>query len=1032
MKIFSSESNIWPLKKKMNSKEENSTISVNINMPPLKPVKLQVTPPTPQTINLLFRCHPDLVFITNYDLISKSGSIFSEHFDIQKDKDAKTGDITLNVQNLPYTEQSALEHAQLFARICFAHSLLRQTTDCNQSVVGWITRNYDSNSKASINIDINDLNGIFPEKYQNSSLPLIIKYIDLSNSPLSAKELLQGCILKLTVTTIEEKTYTVYANKNGWFTNLNSTVFSTLHLLLCTLSKFYSDNYFLISDKWCKLRSAERQPYYSTYQISDRTFVERITDENGHLIDNNRLRLFNKKIDTSSLSNMTLDDLIDEAKAAGEKESFINQLELQYVMKSIDAVSSIENGSLAPFCGSSSYLYQDLFISRIEALTEANKDKGGFDTANRVINNEIQAYSQISSLSQSASEKSEPYSPSPYRFVKPICVDFFTNRFIGQTCIPGLVVHRSPIVYGYVPSEDPKHKEFNNDKEVVEIIKNDMVRLGIGASRIHGTKEPIYTSSETTAVSSTDGFLYISDYKRVTPRDANYSDPIKHHGCIIRPEAVTSFTNFNALEKHSKELIDLGGDKENLYHFNTKTATENDSEKIQKLEQRRTEIIEQAEKPTFDINALTVDSEKDSSLNSKSFPQNVKDIAKFVVDYLIPKFIQEYVEQSSFIVDGKTIVHQMHSRGINARYLGRILDLLLQKDESKLPMKEHFCLSLEAEIIARSFKYIKRKEMASIESVINDLNLLVGLKKSEENFSVLFDNLVKVAFEKFGTKNLKQPKPCQRFLIIRSVLSSFGVLLRSFKDVEHHQISIDDISEITPLVKFPFTRNARFNAAVEIATSIFSQEGASNQALSLFNVALQIANADDIDPFDQGVAICYFYMSLIYDQQGECENAFNSCLTSTIIQERLSDQLAPEIIIRYSLLARYAKLTNRNKLAFAFADRAANLGRLFAPNHPWVGIEYTVACDLAIEISPEFSVQYGEEKLKYLQELAAKSGNNDALNKQMAKIYQSLSKALLQDKKLNEALEKVQKALELDPQNEEIKGAFELIKSQLN
>lgn len=1015
----------------MSSKEECSTVSVNVLMPPLKPIKMEVIPPTPQTINLLFRIHPDLVFLTNYDLNTKLGSIFNENFDMQKEVDSKTGELTIQVQHLPYTEQLALEHAQNFARICFSHSAHRQITDCTQSVVGWISRNYEIDTYPSLSLEVNDLEGIFPEKYQNSSLPYIINYLDISNSPLTPKELLQGCLLKLTVTTIEKETFTVYASKEGWFSE-KKNVFPTLHLLICSLSKFYSDNYFLISEKWCKLRSAERQPYYSTHENNSRIFVERITNDKEQITEYSKLRLFNKKVDTSSLSNMTLDDLIDEARASGENESFINQLEQQYVTKSLDAVSAIERGSLVPFCGSSSYLYQDLFISRIEVLAEANKDRGGFDTANRTINNEIQVYSQILGLKQPSPADSESPMPS-FRFVRPIRVDFFTNRFIGQTCIPGLVAHRSPIVYGYVPGEDAKQKEFNNDPEVVQIIKDDMMKLGIGASSIHGCKEPIFTSSETTAVSSTDGFLYISDYKRITPRDANYPDPQKHHGCVIRQEAVTSFANYSALEKHSKELIDLGGDKENLYHYNSKSSDDDNQEKAQKLEQRRRQIIEEASRPLFDINALTSDSEKDSSLNSKSFPQNVKDIAKFVVDCLIPKFIREYVEQSSFIVDGKTIVHEMHSRGINARYLGRILNLIQNdKSTSDSIIKKYFCLSLEAEIISRSFKYIKRSENASIESLLNDLNTLVGLtKNSESTFSELFDRVTKVASEKFGTKQLNKPNSSQRFLIIRSILSSFGVSLYAWKDIESHPIGVEDVCEITPLVKFPFTRNVRFTAAVEIATSIFSRDGATSQALSMFNVALQIANADSIDPFDAGISLCYFYMSLIYDQQGDYGNAYNACLTSTIIQERHSDQLSPEIIIRYSLLARYSKLIDRKKLAFAFADRAANLGRIIAPLHPWIGVEYTVAVDLAAEYSPELAINYAELKLKYFSTLIENGGDKDVVNKQMSKIYLTMSKALLKVKKISEALENVQKALELDPENAEVKDSFELIKSQL-
>ncbi|OHT10425.1 hypothetical protein TRFO_20309 [Tritrichomonas foetus] len=989
------------------SENENTqkSLSVNVIAPQLKPVKLQVTPPDVATINLLFRVHPDLVFITNYDLISKSGSIFAENYDISKDVE-NGGELTINVKYLPYSEITALDHAQTLARILFSMSSHRQCSDCSQSVVGWITRTF-ANSAPSLG----DLDGIYPSKYVNSSLPRPVKYLDIDRDQLSAKEQVSGCLLKLRLVTYEKTEFTVYACENGWFAKsltsssnspLNSPlaavkIFPTLHLLLCDVSKFYNDNYYLISEKWCQLRSAERQSYFPLN--NSKLFMERKLNSKGQLIERSRLQLFNNKIDTSYLTNMTLDDIIDDAKSAGASELVINKLETQYANKAVEAVSAIKRGCLVPYCVSSSYLYQDLFISSIETAADLYKDKGGLATANHTICNEVHSYTQLTSDNNT------------FRVVRPICVDFFTNRYIAQTIIPGLISHRSQIVYGYNPEN---HNEFNVDPNVNELLKNEVsAKLGIAPSQVKGSTLPLFTSSETNGVASIDGFFYLSDYKRSTPRDANYTDPVKHHGCVIRPEAVASYSNYTALEKNADELTKLGGDREFLFHQNPAKQPPLSDEQIKKLEERRQQIIEKAERQLFDINALTLDS------SLKAVPQNIKDLAKFVLEILIPRFIKEFADASTFIIDGKTIINEMHARGINARYLGTVHSTL--EKQPKSTSNEYFLLSVDSEIIARSFKYLMRQDKANLDVLLNNLNNLVGLSsKFDQN---LWNKVSDVAFERFGFKPA-QPQESQRLLIIRSVLSSFGVTLYAptLNSPLNSPLTASDVGMISPLVKFPFSRNAKFSAAVDLATTIFS-EGDIDQAFTLFNVALQLAEGT-VDPFDRGIATCYFYMSLIFDQKGDAESAFNAAITSLIIQEKHSDQLSPEIVIRYSLLARFAKLTQNNNLAFAFADRAASLARIISPNHPWVAIEYSVAADLALILSSDFALKYAEAKIGLCAETEE--------GKRVQALFRStMSKAQLQLQKYQSALENAQKAAELDPSNEEFKRACDLIKNSL-
>ena len=965
--------------------EEQKTITVKITAPSLKPTKLTVTPPTVSTINLMFSLLPDYVFITNYDLISKSGSIFQDDYDIEKD--LVDNELDLSVKILNYNEQTAVEQAQTFARINFSLSSHFQFTDCSQSVVGWISRQFQNNSP-----ELNDLDGIFPEKYVKASLPRVLKHIDISKDPLSTFEQVKGYFLKLDVTTYEKQKFVVYCCEKGWVEKQKQqNVFPTLHLLMCNLSKSYNENFSLIAEKWCALRSAERQPFTVSNSSNTRLFAERKTDKKGNLTEHSKLQLFNYRADISSLSNSTLDDLIDNARAENQPEIVISQLEGQYANKAATAVSAIQKGSVAPFAGPHSYLYQDLFISDISAAAENNNDRGGIETANRTICNEIQAYSHLAG--------------GNVRVVRPICIDFFTHRYVAQTVTPGLITQHSPVVYGYANGE---RNEFLMDATASETLKKEAERLNIAPSLVKGSKQPIYTAAESSGILSIDGHLYVSDIKRVTPRDANYPDPVRHHACIIRPEAISSYTNYVALEKHSEELAKLGGEKDFLYRANPARDPPLSNENLEKLEERRRKIIEEAEKPQFDINALTLE----SALNK--VPQNISDIAKYLIEVLIPKFVSEYAEASSFILDGKTIVHEMHSRGINARYLGRVHELISSK-KPLTTVNQYFMHSVESEIIARSLKTLLRNEQASINRLISSINSVVGLSGKDEQ---LFKSIIDISKQKFNFTPTLPTQASHKILIIRSVLSSFGVTLYSSK--LEAPLSENDVAEIEPIVKFPYSRSAKFAAAVDLATSVFS-EGNIDQALTLFQVALQLAEGS-INPFDRGIATCYFYLSLIFDQKGDPESAFNAAMTSLIIQERYSDQLSPDIIIRYSLLARFSKLTQKNSLAFAFADRAASLARIIAPTHPWVSIEYSVAADLALQLSPELALSYAENKIGF----CASTEEGKKVN---ALLHSTMSKAALQLQQFQKAADYANKAIELDPTNEEYKRARDLIKT---
>ncbi|OHS94701.1 hypothetical protein TRFO_39125 [Tritrichomonas foetus] len=1001
--------------------EPNNLVTINLLCQPStmnKPTKFQVVNPNIQTIIMVLRLNPEYIFITNYDIVTKSGSIHDLSHDLSAD--IENNQITVTIKHLPYNEGSALLHVQSLARIYFTLSSHRQYSDCQQSVAGWINRTYSTTAPG-----IDDLNGFFPEGYIKSDLPRPIKIMDLSNNPLTMKERIEGVLLKLDVTTCENKTFSVYANKDGWYYDKSevitskkfdaktskhitstiqtqnksnySTAYPTLHHLLLDVSEHYSNSIYFIAEKWLNLMGYERQPFSPLNKTT--LFMERKLDSKNKIINRSQLKLFQDiSSENINLSALTIDDLINDVKNEESRDLYTFKIERKYAQEAAEGVEMIKRGHLYPYGDSANFVWKDLFIASMDYMAELQKEKGGIETANRLYCNEIKSYQQLANSSPSL------------RIVRTALIDYFTERWVAQSIIPGLLTHQSNIVYGLNIIDNSNYMHNEKFDEIIEKIAKP---LGIGPSNIKSSDKPIFCSSQLNGVISTDGNNYVADFHRITPRDANYPDPVKHHGCVIRQEALHSFAVVSELDKHSEELVKLGGDKNYLYHQNPNQETPLDSEKVRELEGARQKIIENAEKPCFDINALTIDA-KDPTF----IPQNVADIAKFLLDVIIPKFVHEYAVVSKFVVDGQIIVNEMHSRGINVRYLGRIHDLV-SKQEKLTEQNKCFLLSLESEMIARSFKVIMRYQNKNLNEFLHSLNLVLGLETDKSDFDTVYKEISEVSFEKFGIRP-PEPKPCQRILILRSVLRAFGITLlgRNFDS----PILASDIGDISPIVKFPFSENPQFRSYIDLATSIFGN-GDIDSALELFTMALQIGE-NTVQPFDEGIALCYFYLSLIYEKKEDYDSAFRSCLKSLIIQEKYRDQTCPDMIVRYSLLARFARFLNKPTLAFAFADRAANLASIIMPNHPWVYIEYTAAADFALSISPEFSIKYCEARIKRCEQ----DGEG---KKQQAVFYSLMAKAAINQKDLLKALSFEKIASSLDPANEDHKSTYLLIQKTI-
>uniref|UniRef100_A0A182Y9D1 Clustered mitochondria protein homolog n=1 Tax=Anopheles stephensi TaxID=30069 RepID=A0A182Y9D1_ANOST len=96
-----------------------------------------------------------------------------------------------------------------------------------------------------------------------------------------------------------------------------------------------------------------------------------------------------------------------------------------------------------------------------------------------------------------------------------------------------------------------------------------------------------------------------------------------------------------------------------------------------------------------------VDDDPNAACSLRRQKQLVKDAAVFLVKHQIPSFVHECLDHSSAPMDGVTLTELLHNRGINVRYLGKVVDQL-----AKIKQLEYLHTIAVSELIVRAAKHI--------------------------------------------------------------------------------------------------------------------------------------------------------------------------------------------------------------------------------------------------------------------------------------------------------------------------------------
>ncbi|KAK9387649.1 clustered mitochondria-domain-containing protein [Lipomyces mesembrius] len=312
----------------------------------------------------------------------------------------------------------------------------------------------------------------------------------------------------------------------------------------------------------------------------------------------------------------------------------------------------------------------------------------------------------------------------------PLCtviVDYCGRRIVAQSPVPGIFRQRedgsNQIVYGGVDSRDV----IANDKSFEPIFEKIAESLHLKRHTVwdkDSKPTELVTSVETKGLEGTDGRKYILDVYRITPLDIEFLDEFggaavayPHKMAVLRPEAVEEWWKDQVrtwIADESEKLKSEG--KEAKIVYKTENGTQPNEETEPTPETEKTDGNQAAEpSETIEISgfkyALNPDvfsgqvpvTEEDKAAYADDAAE-VRNVSKYITETLIPNLLADLQSGSvSVPLDSSQLTKLLHKRGINMRYLGKLVATVTESAADRLAS---FKSVLVHEIILRASKCV--------------------------------------------------------------------------------------------------------------------------------------------------------------------------------------------------------------------------------------------------------------------------------------------------------------------------------------
>lgn len=396
-----------------------------------------------------------------------------------------------------------------------------------------------------------------------------------------------------------------------------------------------------------------------------------------------------------------------------------------------------------------------------------------------------------------------------------VVIDYRGYRVTAQSIIPGILEREQEqsVVYGSIDFG----KSVLSHPKYLELLNKAGQHLKILPHSVINDKEEtieLCSSVECKGIIGNDGRHYILDLLRTFPPDVNFLKldgvelgkevkdkgfPIahKHKLSCLRQELLEAFVEdryvmfikfaaFHLQQLNNTKKLEQKQQKElrEIKDYDNTDVKDEEKEKIDTEEAKKlVESLSESEKQAADSKDVVkracaavgslketefdirfnpdvfspgirhIDSPDDNLCTLKNQKKLVQDAAEFLVLRQIPSFIHDCLDHSSAPMDGVTLTEQLHNRGINIRYLGKVANLV-----ATVPSLEYLHTIAISELITRAAKHIfnyfvQNADMMSMSVAISHfLNCLLTTQPVVQPPQIASDELFKSSKRRYNNK----------------------------------------------------------------------------------------------------------------------------------------------------------------------------------------------------------------------------------------------------------------------------------------
>ncbi|XP_062221728.1 protein REDUCED CHLOROPLAST COVERAGE 2-like [Phragmites australis] len=340
--------------------------------------------------------------------------------------------------------------------------------------------------------------------------------------------------------------------------------------------------------------------------------------------------------------------------------------------------------------------------------------------------------------------------------------------------------------------------------------------------------------------------------------------------------------------------------------------------------------------------------ESETGLHAKSLDELIEMAHKYYDDTALPKLVADFGSLELSPVDGRTLTDFMHTRGLQMRSLGRVVEL-----SDKLPHIQSLCIH---EMVVRAFKHILRAVIAAIDdindmadSVASCLNILLGPFPEENNDGNCGKdhNLRKRWLEVFLIKRFGctwKDEYCldlRKYAILRGLCHKVGLELVT-KDYDMdtpHPFRKPDIISVVPIYKHVACSSADGRTLLE-SSKTFLDKGKLDDAVNYGTKALAKFVAV-CGPYHRMTAGAYSLLAVVLYHTGDFNQATIYQQKALDINERELGLDHPDTMKSYGDLAVFYYRLQHTELALKYVNRALYLLHLTCgPSHPNTAATY--------------------------------------------------------------------------------------------